>query len=240
MSRFILNDYFEINNNDDIHHTDINTYTNKDTNNDNYNTNCNDDIFEKLLFKLETSISRWHENLITQIESNQYLSNFEKTNVNITTYQELIVSIVIHKELLCEVTHTVYIKNTESKYSLFDVYKLINKLINLNNQLSKTSVMLFSILLFQDMNIKQKFDLNLEQLSNQTPLIIVMIFYNELQKQIMDLNLKSNSFEFILENDIPKRNITESFIQEQKPSLNEKKQNFFMNDFRGIEGKEKF
>ena len=181
------------------------------------NLNKEDDenlTFEELYNKLNNSIYSWHDNLSSEIENNKYLNELDELNINIKTCSNLVVSLIIYEEMLCEASGISYLKETEAKYSLLDIFNTINNLINKNKKMKKGTVMIFSVLLFKTLEKNKKFQLNINQITNKIHPIISMIFCNELHKQIKELGINNNTT-LILENltDILQRKIKEEFIK---------------------------
>jgi hypothetical protein len=176
-------------------------------------TDDGDLTFEDLYNRLNNSIYSWHENLSSEIEKNEYLNDLEELSIDIKTCSNLVISLTIYEEMLCEASGISYLKETEAKYSLLDIFNTINNLINKNKKMKKGTVMIFSVLLFKTLEKNKKFQLNINQITNKVHPIISMIFCNELHKQIKELGVNKNTT-LILENltDILERKIKEEFI----------------------------
>lgn len=158
-------------------------------NSDYQKESCQQTDYKDILDKVEKALFKWNDNIYYSIETNEYLNNFEEININFYTSKDLIISIMIYQELLCETTKIKYVKKIEAKYSIIDIYNLINGLLESKDQIDQTELILFSASLFD--NLKSEYSLNLCKITNKIPSIISMVFYNEIQEQMKSLGLKT-------------------------------------------------
>lgn len=182
---------------------------------DNKNTVSKELIFGKFSSKLNKALYEWHESIVQEIKVNKYLNPLNEINIKLTTYRNLVVSLMTMSEVICEASRILYVKNSEASYSVFDLYKIIDKLVNLKQTLDKKTIMLFSIMLFKELRIDQKIEVKINDITNQFHPIIIMVFCNEMQKQIKDLGLKMRKGRFVIDNidEVSKRDVKEEFIR---------------------------
>lgn len=183
-------------------------------NNDSENSN-----YDNLLKKLTETLYSWHDDISSEIDNNPYVKEIDELMIDIKVYTDFILSALIYQEMICESSGISYVKEVEAKYSLLDIFKIINSLINKDESIKKKDLMIFSVLLFKGLK-GEKISINLNQITNKIHPIISMIFYNELQKQIRDLGLKKitdkqlKKNNFVIENfaSLIERKIKEDFI----------------------------
>jgi hypothetical protein len=181
--------------------------------------NDSENNYDDLLKKLQTSLYSWHDEISSEIDQSTYIKDMDELMIDVEIYKDFILSILIYQEMICEASGIAYIQEIQAKYSLLDIFKIINSLINKNQEISKKDLIIFSVLLFKDIKKGTKFKINLNQITNKIHPIISMIFYNELNKKIKDLGLKKNinnkaNKNFIIEDlaQIVQRKIKEDFI----------------------------
>jgi hypothetical protein len=189
---------------------------NKIKNNEENDNENQDPSYSDLLKKLNEAIYSWHEEIFNEIENNEYLNEIENLDINIKTYENLVVSVTMHEEILCEVNGISYLRETKSKYSIIDIFNLINNLINKNRKIKKGTIMIFSVLLFKTLQKNKKLILNINQISNMVHPIISMIFCNEIHKHIKELGVSGleTSTKLVLDNltSVLKRTVNEKFF----------------------------
>ncbi len=158
-----------------------------------FNDDSENHNYDDLLKKLTSSLFQWHDEVVSEIEDNKYTKDLEELTIDVKVYTDFILSILIYQEMICESSGISYVKEIEAKYSLLDIFKIINSLINKDNEISKKDIIIFSVLLFRTLKNGSKFNINLNQITNKIHPVVSMIFYNELQKQIKDLGLSKFS-----------------------------------------------
>ena len=157
-----------------------------------FNNDSNNN-YDDLLKKLQSSLYLWHDEISSEIDHSVYIKDMDELMIDVEAYKDFILSILIYQEMICEASGIKYIQEIQAKYSLLDIFKIINSLINKNNTVSKKDLIIFSVLLFRDLKKGTKFKINLNQITNKIHPIISMIFYNELNKKIKDLGLKKDT-----------------------------------------------
>jgi hypothetical protein len=152
--------------------------------------NDSENNYDELLEKLTSSLYLWHDEISSEIDQSAYIKDIDELLIDVEVYKDFILSILIYQEMICESSGISYVQEIQAKYSLLDIFKIINSLINKNNLMSKKDLIIFSVLLFKNLKTGMKFKINLNQITNKIHPVISMIFYNELNKKIKDLGLK--------------------------------------------------
>ncbi len=181
--------------------------------------NDSENNYDDLLEKLQLSLYSWHDEISSEIDQSEYIKDIDELAVDVDVYKDFILSILIYQEIICESSGISYVQEIQAKYSLLDIFKIINSLINKDESVEKKDLIIFSVLLFKNLKKGTKFKINLNQITNKIHPIVSMIFYNELNKKIKDLGLKKNNGStlnknFMIEDlaQIVQRKIKEGFV----------------------------
>ena len=181
--------------------------------------NDSENNYDDLLEKLQSSLYSWHDEISSEIDQSEYIKDIDELAVDVDVYKDFILSILIYQEIICESSGISYVQEIQAKYSLLDIFKIINSLINKDESVAKKDLIIFSVLLFKNLKKGTRFKINLNQITNKIHPIVSMIFYNELNKKIKDLGLKKNNGSalnknFMIEDlaQIVQRKIKEGFV----------------------------
>ena len=88
--------------------------------------NDSENNYDDLLEKLQLSLYSWHDEISSEIDQSEYIKDIDELAVDVDVYKDFILSILIYQEIICESSGISYVQEIQAKYSLLDIFKIIN------------------------------------------------------------------------------------------------------------------